>query len=81
MKDTSYNKFLEAASDTFDKWLNTMAQNEDGVEQAAYDELRRYAAQTYGVSPESGLAKTFACFVSGGVVLNPNFDDMIEEEI
>lgn len=75
----TYRQFLEAASDTFDKWLNALATTEDGIEQAAYDELCRYAAQTYGVSPKSSLAKTFACFVTGGVILNPNFDEIVKE--
>ena len=72
--DKRNNGFLETASEAFDKWLEGLA--EGGVERDAYDALRNHAANIYGVTPDSALAKTYALFITG-VTVGTNF---LEEE-
>lgn len=57
------NIFLEAATETFDSWLDGLSNN--GVEKIAYDALRKHASHLYGCTEDSALAKMYALFVSG----------------
>ena len=73
------SKYIEILSDAFDKWLDGLANG--GVEKEAYDVLRKHASLTYGVTPDSGLAKMYAVFICGltiGTTLT--VDELPEEE-
>lgn len=68
--------YLEIVSEAFDKWLEGLA--EGGVEREAYDALRNHAANIYGVTPNSALAKMYAMFVTGVTIGTDYFEN--EEE-
>ena len=70
------NNYLEIVSEAFDKWLDGLA--EGGVERDAYDALRNHAANRYGVTTDSALAKTYAIFVTGITIGTDYFEN--EEE-